>query len=174
MGVEGWTAEQVCADLALAGTARKYEGLWALPGEFTKPTDEELAAAPDEFPEVAPVPDMQGAMVLIDQGWERLGYVRDARWQAPPDHPDVSPRHEAVIFAERFRELGRTDAVTKAHADMAKWNTQSEEAAWELAKILESIPVDAVKAEATWARLEKLCTDCHKQFRDTPSGAAAR
>lgn len=171
---QGFTVDQVLADYAHAGVAKKYEGLWAMPLEFAKPTAEELAAAPNEFPEVAPVPDMQGTMVLIDHGWERLGYVREARWQAPPDHPDVSPRHEAVIFAERFRELGRTDAVTKAHADMARWNTQSEEAAWELAKVLEAVPVDALKAEAAYARIEKLCSECHKQFRDTPAGAASR
>jgi len=170
---DGWTAEQIVGELKRAGTAAKYEGLYAFPATFQTPTAEELAAVTD-IPEVAPVAGLVASMILVDQGWERLGAVRKAKWTAPPDHPDVAPRHEATIFAQRFREMARLDEVTKAKADMLKHALDSEKAAWDLAEALGASPVNALGAEEAYARIEKSCTACHKQFRDTPTGAAAR
>jgi protein tyrosine phosphatase (PTP) superfamily phosphohydrolase (DUF442 family) len=174
MGVEGWNPAQIVEELGRAGTAKKYEGLYAFPAAFKTPTPEELAACPAEIPEVAPVPGFVDAMVHIDATWVRLGQVRATGWKSPPDHPDVSPKHEATIYAEHFRELARLDDVTKAHESMLKHARDSEEGAWELAKILEVSPVDAAKADAAYTRIERSCTDCHKQFRDTPRGREAR
>jgi protein tyrosine phosphatase (PTP) superfamily phosphohydrolase (DUF442 family) len=174
MAVEGWTAEQVVAELKRAGTASKYSGLYGFAAAFEKPTPEELAAAPQEIPEVAPVLPFTAMMVEIDHGWDRLGQVRKATWQAPPDHPDVAPAHEATIFAEYFRELARCDRIKGGAADLIKHTKESEAAAWELAKALEGKPVDAAIAEAAYKRIESSCTACHQQFRDTPAGAAAR
>jgi protein tyrosine phosphatase (PTP) superfamily phosphohydrolase (DUF442 family) len=174
MVLDGWTPAQVVEELGRAGTARKYEGLYAFPAAFKKPTPEELAACPAEIPEVGPVPTFVDAMVHVDATWGRLGQVRAAGWKTPPDHPDVSPKHEATIYAEHFRELARLDDVTKAHELMLKFTKESEDGAWELAKILEASPVDTAKADAAYTRLERSCTDCHKQFRDTPKGRDAR
>lgn len=166
VGVEGWTPEQVVAEMKRAGTAAKYEGLFAMPAAFVKPTAEELAAAPSEFPEVSEVPGFQAGMVEVDHGWERLGQVRKAAWSAPPDHPDVSPKHEATIFAELFRELARRDDMQGAAEAFRKHMGDSEAAAWDLAKALEAQPVDAARAEAAYKRIEASCIDCHKAFRD--------
>jgi protein tyrosine phosphatase (PTP) superfamily phosphohydrolase (DUF442 family) len=173
MACDGWTADQVVAEMGRAGTARKYEGLYAFPATFQKPTPEELATV-KEIPEVAKVPSFVDAMVHIDATWARLGDVRRAGWKSPPEHPDVSPKHEATIFAEHYREMARLDEVTTAHADLLKHTKEAEVAAWDLAKALEGAAVDAVKAEEAYLKLEKNCTDCHKQFRDTPKGRSAR
>ncbi len=174
MALESWKPADVVAEMARSGTAKKYEGLYALPAAFVKPTPEELAQCPAELPEIAPVPGFTDAMVQIDAGWERLAAVRKAGWKVPPDHPDVAPPHEATIFAERYRELARLEDVTKAHADMLKHAQTSEQAAWDLAKALGATPLDAATAEAAYLVIERSCTDCHKQFRDTPKGASAR
>jgi len=181
MGVEGWTAEQAVAELKSAGTAAKYDGLYAVPAQFQKPTAEELALAPAELPESAEIPAFKEAMVEIDQGWERLAAVRKAKWGVPAEHPDVAPRHEALIFAEYLRELGRRDLLAPtagadagavadtAAAAAADFRTQllgAEQAAWDLAKALEGSPVDASKAEAAFLRLQTSCTSCHEAHRD--------
>ena len=165
LAVEGWTPEQAVAEMKLAGTAPKYAGLYAMPGAFVKPTAAELAAAPSEIPEISPVPAFQQGMVEVDQGWERLGQVRQAKWAAPAEHPDVSPKHEATIFAELFRELARRDDMQGAAQAFLKHMGEAEAAAWTLAKALEGVPVDAAQAEAAFTQLEASCTDCHKAFR---------
>lgn len=166
MGVEGWTAEQVVAELKLAGTASKYEGLYAMAGAFVRPTPEELAAAPDEFPEVSPVPAFQQAMVEVDAGFVRLGDVRKAGWKAPPEHPDVTPKHEATIFAQYLRELARREECQQAKPDFRAWLADGEKAARDLEAALAAPTVDAAKAEAAFKRIEASCVDCHKAYRD--------
>lgn len=166
MGVEGWTPEQVVAELKAAGTAARYDGLYAIAQQFSTPTAEELAAAPAEIPEVTPAPAFKQAMVEIDQTWERLGQVRQAGWAAPADHPDVAPKHEAVIFAEFLRELGRRDEVSSAAADFRAHLAGSEKAAWELSKALEPGALDTVAAEAAFQRIQNACAACHTAHRD--------
>lgn len=166
VGVEGWTAEQAVAELKLAGTASKYEGLYAIPGAFVKPTAEELAQAPSEFPEAMPVPAFQEAMVEVDQGFARLMDVRKAGWKAPAEHPDVAPRHEATIFAQYLREMARRDEVAKAKPDFQGFLAAGEQAAWDLAKALEAATLDAAAAEAAFQRVEGSCIECHKAYRD--------
>jgi protein tyrosine phosphatase (PTP) superfamily phosphohydrolase (DUF442 family) len=174
LGVEGWTSEQAVAELQRAGTAAKYEGLYALAREFTVPTAEELAAAPDTLPEVAPVPGLTDAMVLIDQSWEHLGVVKQAGWKADPAHPDIHPGHEATILAQRYREMARLDEIVKSKPDMLRHTQESERAAWDLSEALRAVPMDPTKVEAAYARIEQSCVACHKQFRDTPNAAGSR
>ncbi len=166
MAVEGWTAEQVTEELKRAGTAPKYDGLYAAAREFAKPSAEELAAAPAELPEVTPVAPFQQAMVRIDQGWERLREVRQAAWGVPTAHPDVSPRHEAVILAEQLRELARRDEVKEAAVDFRREMAAGETAAWDLATALEQKPVDAAGAERAFERVRQACVACHSAHRD--------
>lgn len=179
MGVEGWTAEQAVAELKAAGTAAKYDGLYALATSFTKPTAAELAAAPKEIPEVVPVAAFTQAMVDLDDTFDRLKAVKKAQWCVPADHPDVDPKHEAVILAEAFRELARRDEVTQRPADFVKHVGDSETAAWILAKALEGKVPDATQADEAFTKIEKACAACHGVYRDAvhppaPTAPAAR
>jgi hypothetical protein len=167
LAVEGWTPEQVVAEMKLAGTASKYAGLYAIAQAFTKPTSEELAAAPKEIPEVCPAPPFTQAMVDLDDIFDRMKAVKKAAWSAPADHPDVDPKHEAVILAEAFREMARRDLVATKPADFAKHLTDSEAAAWELSKALEGKVVDGLKAADAFQRIEAACTACHAAHRDS-------
>lgn len=174
LGVEGWTPEQVTAELTLAGTARKYEGLYAFPAQFERPTAEELAAAPAELPEVARVPGLTEAMVLVEKHWEHLALVKKAGWKPDPAHPDIRPKHEATILAQRYREMARLDEVVKAKPGLQHMTEESEKAAWDLAEALGANPVDSARAQVAFERIERSCLECHQAYRDTPAVAARR
>jgi hypothetical protein len=173
LGIEGWTAEQMVAEMKLAGTATKYDGLYALPGAFVKPTADELAAAPKTIPEVTEPAPFTEAMVELDGVWDRIRAVRAAKWSAPQDHPDVDPSHEAVILAESFREMVRGASADRRSEAFVKHLADSEAAAWELSKALEKGGLDAAKAQDAFARIEATCTACHQQHRD-PASTLAR
>jgi hypothetical protein len=173
VGVEAWTPEQVVAEMKFAGTATKYDGLYALPGAFVKPTPAELAAAPAELPEVTPPAPFTEAMVELDGVFDRIKAVRTSKWSAPADHPDVDPSHEAVILAESFREMVRGATADKRAAAFVKHLADSETAAWDLAKALEKKSLDPLKAQDAFARIEASCTACHSQHRD-PATVLAR
>jgi protein tyrosine phosphatase (PTP) superfamily phosphohydrolase (DUF442 family) len=166
LGVETWTVEQVVAEMKLAGTAAKYDGLYAVPAAFVRPTAEELAAAPKEIPELTPPAPFTEAMVELDGVWDRIKAVRTSKWSAPADHPDVDPSHEAVILAESFRELARGALADKKAAAFVKHLTESENAAWDLAKALDKKALDPLKAQEAYARVEASCTACHTRHRD--------
>jgi hypothetical protein len=165
MGCEAWTPEQVVAEMKLAGTATKYAGLYAIGSDFRKPTAEELAAV-KEIPEVTPAAPFTQAMVDLDDAFDRMKGARKAAWLPSAEHPDVDPKHEAVMLAEAFREMARRDLVATKPPEFGRHLLDSEAAAWELSKALEGKTPDALKAEAAYKRIEASCTACHATFRD--------
>jgi protein tyrosine phosphatase (PTP) superfamily phosphohydrolase (DUF442 family) len=164
--LDGIDAEQAVADMKERGTDPKYRGLYAVPRTFTRPTAEELAAAPKEFPAAVQVEGVQAAMVEIDASWERLKAVKKADWKAPADHPDVDPAHEATILAERYRELARTEDVAKADDAFRKMLKASEDSAWDLAAALKKGAVDTAKAASAFDAGASSCAKCHTAYRD--------
>jgi protein tyrosine phosphatase (PTP) superfamily phosphohydrolase (DUF442 family) len=174
LGTEGWKPEQVVDEMKLAGTATKYDGLYALPGAFVKPTAAELAAAPKELPEVTEPAPFTDAMVELDGVFDRIKAVRVSKWSAPVDHPDVDPSHEAVILAESFREMVRGATADGRSPAFVKHLADSEAAAWELSKALDKKALDAAKAQDAFARIEASCTACHKAHRDPATALGSR
>jgi protein tyrosine phosphatase (PTP) superfamily phosphohydrolase (DUF442 family) len=163
------TPEQCVAEMKRAGTAPRYKGLYAVPVAFRVPDAAALAKVSAEFPEVAPVPAMQAAMVEADAKWERMKLVRKAGWATPKEHPDVDPPHEAVMIAEWFRELARRDDVASKPAPFRAHLADTEKAAWDLSKALETGKLDAKAAEAAFDRIVASCTGCHAGYRDNTS-----
>jgi hypothetical protein len=93
---------------------------------FQAPRAEELAAIGTEFPAYAPVSGMVNAMVELDARWEHLKLVQKAGYGPVPSHPDIDPAHEALLFAELYRELLR-DEESRAHGpDFLEQLRQSE------------------------------------------------
>jgi protein tyrosine phosphatase (PTP) superfamily phosphohydrolase (DUF442 family) len=166
MALDGIGAEQAVAEMKARGTDPKYRGLYAVPRTFVAPTEEELAAAPSEFPWQVALQGLQASMVDIDYGWTRLRAVRQAKWGVPTDHPDVDPSHEARILAEHLRELARTSDTKARPESYRKSLEDAEEAAWELSKALEAKPVVDAKATAAFERVNKSCNACHATYRD--------
>jgi protein tyrosine phosphatase (PTP) superfamily phosphohydrolase (DUF442 family) len=163
--LDGISVDEAVAELKAQGTDPKYRGLYAVPGQVKPVTREEIAAAPP-LVSAAKVEGLQAAMVLVDEGWERLKLVKKAGWAPPKDHPDVDPAHEATILAERYRELLRTDDVAKRDETFRKLMKASEDAAWELSAALEKGKVDPKRAAEAFDGGANSCSKCHTLYRD--------
>jgi protein tyrosine phosphatase (PTP) superfamily phosphohydrolase (DUF442 family) len=163
--VDGATVEETLVEMKAAGTDPKYRGLYAAPGEYRRPDAEALAAA-GPLPEAAPVPALAQAMVEADATWARLEEVRTAGWKASAEHPDVDPAHEALIFAEGFREMARhSDAATRP-AEFRALLERTEKAGWDLSRALRPESRDPKAAQAAHETIKTSCVACHAQFRD--------
>jgi protein tyrosine phosphatase (PTP) superfamily phosphohydrolase (DUF442 family) len=164
--------ETVLAEMRRAGTDPRYQGLYAAPRAFRRPTAQELDRVPAEFPETAPVPALAEVMVGVDQRWEDLKRIKAAGWKTPPDHPDLDPPHEALQLQEQYREAARLPEVQKRPEDFRRWLADAEEAATELERVLQQAKgkgtVDAPAAEQAFGRLSTACTRCHARYRDVP------
>ncbi len=154
------------ADAALkqAGTGANYKGLWGDVDAFSVPTQAEIDAADNTFPESAAPHALAAAMVHIDERFDNLKTVKANRFQAVADHPDIDPAHEALLLREAFTELLRGEDTAKRGADY----TAKMRAALDAAQKLE----DAVKAGKTdeantaFDATKASCGSCHKLFRD--------
>jgi protein tyrosine phosphatase (PTP) superfamily phosphohydrolase (DUF442 family) len=164
-----WDAGRADAWLKVAGTDPRYAGLTRLPHAFVRPTAEELARAPAEFPAVASVTDLTRMMVDVDARWENLKLVKAAGWTVPKDHPDIDPPHEAVQLREHYREAARLEAVRQRGPAFTKLLGDAEESAATLEQVLRAKPVDAVWAGRAFAGVAAACAACHDRFRDRPT-----
>jgi len=118
--------------LELAGTSPNYRGLYES-ARSVRPLEEELLdALKVEFRETAEVPAMAEAMVAMGHTHEHLKQIAAAGWQSPPNHPDLSPAHEALLMREQFTELLRTAEVQQEPKEFRGLLEASEKAAQEL------------------------------------------
>jgi protein tyrosine phosphatase (PTP) superfamily phosphohydrolase (DUF442 family) len=165
-----WDAATAEAWLKTAGTDPRYTGLVGLPRSLARPTLEELARAPADFPEVSQIPDLARVMVGVDATWDRLKLVKAAGWATPKDHPDVDPPHEAVQLAEHFREAARLDDAKRRGPEFVKLLGDAATAAAELEGALRAQPADPDRAGRAFAKPAAACAACHDRFRDHPGG----
>src|SRR5205823_11048980 len=119
-------------------------------------TKESLAKVPDDFPEIALVPDTARVMVIIDRTWER---IKSAQLAGRP----AAAAPDAFLLAGLFGELGQ---VPDAHLWPAGFQTQRAKAAaaavdLELALRTGVDPTIAFRASAA------ACISCHTLFRDS-------
>jgi len=170
MVIDGVSADEAMAWMKQAGTDPKYSGLYASVAEFNVPSEADLATVEALLLEAAPTPALRQAMVDIDAHWEALKVVKQAKWGATPDHPDIDPPHEATILAEAFRELGRHADVASRPADFQTWLAKSDEASVALSNALAKGAVEVAAAEAQFAVIADACVACHKAHRDHALG----
>ncbi len=77
--------------LELAGTSPKYRGLFEAV-EHAQPLEAEfLQKLQVEFPEIAQLPPLAEAMVVLEQVHDRVAAIARAGWRAPAEHPDLDP-----------------------------------------------------------------------------------
>jgi protein tyrosine phosphatase (PTP) superfamily phosphohydrolase (DUF442 family)/cytochrome c556 len=166
MARDGVAPEKVVADMRRAGTDPRYAGLYGDVVAWRPVTAEERAAVGDaDLPSAAKVPDFVGAMVQVDQTFDRMKAVKKAGWRTPAEMPDVQPSHEARILAERFREIGRLEEVRRRKDDFRGWLSESESAAWDLEKAIEGGDHEA--AAKSLDRVGTTCNSCHGVYRNT-------
>lgn len=167
---ENWSAAQAEAFLKQAGTSPDYAGLYRSVRDFHVPDAATLAALTNSFPEIATPPGLVQAMVTVDGQMERLRACQQAGWLAPPDHPDVSPAHEAMQLWEQLRELGRAETVKDKPASFIELLRATESAADELRQYLREVPPGhsalPARADAAFRRIADNCAACHKKHRN--------
>jgi protein tyrosine phosphatase (PTP) superfamily phosphohydrolase (DUF442 family) len=165
------SVEAALEGMKLAGTDPHYTGLYAAPGEFRRPTPEELDRVSAEFPEVAEVTGLAQLMVETDDRWERLKLARAAGWKVPPDHPDVDPPHEALQLVEQYREAERLPRTKERPDEFRRWLEEAREAAEKLETALRPRGGEGVNreaAESAFKTVDAACTRCHGSYRDVP------
>jgi len=147
--------------LETAGTGKEYAGLWRDVGNYACPSSE------TELPgllETAPVESLAAGMANIDRHWDDLKRCRDAQWQAPKEHPDLSPAQESLQLREAFYEVGRilpADRFDKA------FRARLQEAESFAAQIETALArFDHETAHAALANLERCCKQCHEAYRN--------
>lgn len=161
--------DEALAVLATAGTSPNYRGLFAAVRQARRFDDKLLDALAADFPERAQLPPLAEAMVEIEQSFDHLKQIADARWQAPSDHPDLEPAHQALLLREQFTELLRTEETNRQPPSFRVLLTDSEAAAQQLEDTLRNPAADLDQAAAeAFNRINTNCTACHRAFRDIP------
>ena len=159
-----WDADRAEAWLKTAGTDPRYTGLTALARSLVRPTPEELARVPSDFPTATPVADLARLMVEVDRRWDHLKLVKAAGWSAPPNHPDIDPAHEAVQLIEHYREAKRLTSVKRRDSAFATLLAEAESGAIALEAGIRAN--DGARATAAFARSATACATCHETYRD--------
>lgn len=156
--------------LKTAGTSPDYPGLYRDVAAARPFSAEELAAVPVP-PPAAPVSDFASAMALLDRAWDRMKLVQQARWQADPKHPDLDPKHEAVMLHEFLVELRRTGKLSALNLDenaTREFNRRLDETIRNAAALRTGLadgsPLE--RLDAAFNALRRDCTACHQRFRN--------
>jgi len=161
-----YTPQQATDWMKTAGTDPKYRGLFNLPQTLKRPSPEQLAAVPTDFPKVAAVPDLTRHMVAVDERWDHLKVVKAADWKTPPDHPDLDPGHEALQLVEHYREAARLPAAKQKGDAFVAMLIEAENAALEMETALRAKPINPDTLAKAFAGNQALCASCHEKFRD--------
>jgi protein tyrosine phosphatase (PTP) superfamily phosphohydrolase (DUF442 family) len=146
--------------LERGGTSKDYKGLWRDVQNFVSPP---AGAALPDLVEVAEVGSFAAAMSQVDRTFDNLKLCRDARWSAPPDHPDIDPEQEALLLFEGLHEAGRNQGDAY-EPQFKKWLADAESAANNLRSDLRQKDLNAATDRVLL--LEESCKQCHQKYRD--------
>ncbi len=156
-----------------AGTGENYVGLWGSARNASLLPAKELASLQVHYVEVAPIPPLADAMVEMDACFDHLKLCQNTGWEQPQIHPDIDPAHEALKLRELITEFMRAEEYKarpepfKAHAAESLAAVESMET--QLRDWAKSAETKAPAAlDATHARIDKSCKDCHAQYRNVP------
>jgi hypothetical protein len=142
-----------------------YPGLRQTVERFVPPQADELAQVGEPPSRVRPS-DLVEHMLEIDDRWDHVKTVREADWQADPQHPDLDPANEAKLLAEAFTETARLQEWEgeQAAADFQQQLRDAGLAADALERALRS--ADAEGAEAAYQLVSRACSACHESYRN--------
>lgn len=157
-----FTAEQADAFLKQVGTDTRYAGLYRDVREAVPATDMERLQT-FHYTNRTPVGGLVERMVAIDETWDRIKACEKAGWATSPEHPDVTPAHEALQLVEHYRELGRLPSLPGG--EFARFLKEAEAAAVSLEMKLQ-MKVDSSAIQTAFKRNVNLCVECHAATRD--------
>jgi protein tyrosine phosphatase (PTP) superfamily phosphohydrolase (DUF442 family) len=148
------------------GMGENYAGLWRSAREARALNAAVLRGVKVEYREVAPVPPLAEAMVLLDKRLDHLRQLQKNAWEAPPDHLDLDARHEALQLHEHLIELERGQPAAGKTPEYVKLMAETQEATRALREALAGPPVREDDARRAMLRVGRSCTACHAEFRD--------
>lgn len=154
------SAEEAESILTFCRTGREYAGLWRGAAHATA---DEAAVSNALVVSVAPVGDLQAAMSALDRTWDHLKDCSTSGWRAPPQHPDITPVHEALMLWEGLAEARRICADSKP-ASFADMMNASVEGAKSLHTAL--TVTNLAQASASFEGVRQSCRDCHNKHRN--------
>jgi protein tyrosine phosphatase (PTP) superfamily phosphohydrolase (DUF442 family) len=147
--------------LELAGTGKEYAGLWRDVETFSLPP---LDTALPELDEVATVTSLVTAMASVDRYWDGVKACRDANWQTPHDHPDLTPAQESLLLREALHEARRMIPDDKFDDAFRSRLDEAESMATRIEFELNGSRHD--EAEKQMRLLEESCKQCHAKYRN--------
>jgi hypothetical protein len=146
--------------LERAGTSKDYAGLWRDVKNFTPPPDG--TKLPD-LVEVAEVGSFTAAMSQVDRAFDNVKLLQTAKWQVPPDHPDLAPAQEALILQELLHETARN--LTQDRDEQFKtWLDEADSIATQL--LINLKKNDFPAADENFAKMNAACKQCHQKYRN--------
>lgn len=170
--------DPTCSILKIAGTSENYRGLFESVEAAQRLPDAVLDAIPNAFPELATLPPMAVAMVELELTYDHLKKLADAGWKPFASHSALDPAHEALLLRQHFTEMLRMENVTQRAEGFRKLLIDSESDAKLLEDTIRQKLQDPAKlldaASESIARISVNCTNCHRQYRDTPSRFSIR
>jgi protein tyrosine phosphatase (PTP) superfamily phosphohydrolase (DUF442 family) len=146
--------------LERAGTSKDYKSLWRDVEAFVPPP---AGAQLPELVEVAEVGSFAAAMAQVDRAFDNLKLLRDAKWKALPDQPDLAPAQEALLLQEGLHEAGR-NVGDEYDEQFRTWLAEEEKTATELRGFLQA--KDGASADKHMRSIEQSCKQCHTSYRD--------
>ncbi len=100
--------------------------------------------------------------------------MKQHNWDVDPQHPDLTPQHEALLLFERLTELQRLPTMAARPPEFRELVDESRTQARLLQSLLNSpgagetaasIPTET-KPGSVLQTLRRLCRECHQRFRD--------
>jgi hypothetical protein len=162
------TVDAVIAEMRRAGADPHYQGLYASPRRFRRPSSRELENLSADFPEQVNVPALAKAMAQLDNYWSHIEALHAAGWRPPAAQPDLEPAQEALMLVEQLREIARLPIVQQKPEKFTGFLRSAEDAAHALETTLrEGQPSRKTsRTEESFRRVRASCTACHVVFRD--------
>jgi protein tyrosine phosphatase (PTP) superfamily phosphohydrolase (DUF442 family) len=166
-------ASEGLALLHQAGTSPNYVGLYRATVQARVIPPAATEQLQTVFVERAAVPPMATSMVNLEHTFDNLKQLASGQWRALPLHPDLQPRHEALLLREHFTELLRTAEVAEEPAGfrslLLEGQRLSEQLELGLTDRSPGEPMEAERLSRIMQGLESNCRQCHSKFRDQPS-----
>jgi protein tyrosine phosphatase (PTP) superfamily phosphohydrolase (DUF442 family) len=154
------TPDQAIDLMKSAGTGLDYTGLWRDVKAFKAPAKQVRLP---ELVEVGKVESLAAVMAKLDRAFELVNLCAKSEWQAPAEHPDLTPKSVARLVQEGFGESTR-HCGPDYPAEFHNWLKQSDELAEQLCNAIGNN--DSVQATAVMEALKRKCTECHAKYRN--------
>lgn len=150
---------EALAILKVAGTGENYRGLWRDVEQFQPPPQ---GAQLPELVSASPVDPLASAMAQISRSNDQLKELAERNWQIHPGQAPLVPAQELAVIMQGFREAVRLLDADRTE-ELITWLKESEQLS---DRMTQQASQTASVDPASWQRLQTLCKECHRKYRD--------